>query len=137
MEDDTKFQEVENTYQAGYYEEGDPDDPWSGGYYAPFGNIKTRVTGHLAGRVLERVGVSDAAAVVEIVEAHWDSGFCSTCSSPEQDFHVLVNGEEAYKTPSYEARGEALTWLTTYNHFNNWLNGADRDADPYEEDEDE
>lgn len=128
---DTQYTQVSNDYQEGYHVEGYDDDPWSGGWSAGYGDIVTLVEGDLANRVLARVGKSEGR--VEIVEHHWDSGYCITCSYEETDFLVRVDGEEVYRTRDYMldtiVKGEYIepqaTSLTSFGVFNEWLNGTD------------
>lgn len=124
----TDYLEISNNYYPGYFEEGYDDDPYSSGTIAGTGDITTLVDGDLAERVLARTGeIGD----VTITEHHWDMGYCVTCSSEVIDFLVSVDGEEVYRTPSWDGpytNGDSPVgpeWLNTYAEFNAWLNGEE------------
>jgi hypothetical protein len=117
---------VDDTYSPGWYEEGDPEDPYSSGMIAGTGRITSIVEGDLADRVRAR---SDKSGEVAIIEDHWDIGYCVTCSHEEVDFEVQVAGEKVFRTEFADSGGEirgALA-ITGYAQFNAWLEAA-RDA---------
>jgi len=123
---DTSYVEVSNDYQPGYYDEGYDDDPWSSGTIAGYGDIKTEVIGELADRVRARAHAE--GGTVYIVEHHWDSGYCVTCSSEEIDFRVFIDDTLVYSSQFYgygsdEQGPEALNNIA---EFNAWLNGGDK-----------
>lgn len=116
-ETETELSLVDSDYTEGYYEEGYDDDPWSSGYLAGYGDITTLVEGDLADRVRKRSGL---VGDVLIVEHHWDSGYCVTCSYEEIDFLVKVGETQVYTADKYDV--DSPMSLVGFAGFNEWLN---------------
>lgn len=126
---ETNYEDISNSYHPGYYVEGDPDDPWGSGTIAGTGDIVTRVTGDLAGRILTRV--ASASGEVTITEKHWDIGYCVTCSDEQIDFEVAVDGDVVYSTKYYSGGGRILgpQEVNNIGMFQNWLEGQEIDSE--------
>lgn len=109
------------------------------GYYSrpeTYGDLVTEATGALRKMVLDKIqyaGDYDQARVT-ITEENWNSGYCETCSCPETDFHLQVDGTTVFSTR--EGNGYRLRYSvdqTTFAVLQAWLEGKADD----EEDEDD
>lgn len=123
---ETNYVEVSNDYSPGYYVDGYDDDPWSSGTIAGYGDIKTEVIGDLADRVRARAHVDGGK--VYIIEAHWDDGYCVTCSYERVAFDVLVDDQVVYTTRDnwVDPEPESAREVSTLSEFNAWLNGGEQ-----------
>lgn len=119
MSDEIK--RIANSYQEGVYIEGDPEDPYSSGWIAGTGDIVSEATGSLREMALARAGREDGT--VTIVEKHWDSGYCVTCSFEEVTFEIQINGETVWGTPEYNLPGDS----TPFGALQAWLTGVEDD----------
>lgn len=87
----------------------------------------------LTRRILDRLGRESGH--VQVIEREWDfGGGCTTCSSPESGFQVLVDGDQVWPSAEYldrfggvvfaDSDGHATSSkLTVYGQFDNWLQG--------------
>ena len=65
--------------------------------------------------VAEKVGIIDETDIIQVGTEHVTTGYCETCWDEWDDFVILVNGEEIYRSYFY-ASGNAIAglqrWLT-------------------------
>lgn len=88
------------------------------------GKIVTELTGEFRRKALAKAGVEDGGDVsITITEDYWNSGYCETCSYPELDFQIHVNGEEIYNTrANYRAEKSSV-----FSALNWWLNNEQKE----------
>ena len=100
------------------------------GYLETSGDLVTEATGELRRLVLAKVDNIDPGAAVKIIEEHWNSGFCETCSSPETDFKIEVDGETVFDTQGdgWRAKYEANPY-TTFSVLQWWLTNETEEED--------
>lgn len=64
--------------------------------------------------VAEKVGLINESDIIQVGTEHMTTGYCETCWGEWDDFVILVNGEEVYRSSFYD--GDALVelqeWLT-------------------------
>jgi hypothetical protein len=101
------------------------------GYYEPeetTGDLVTEATGELRRMVLVRAGLDpESESKVTITEENWNSGYCETCSNPETDFRIAIDGGVVFDTQGdYRARYEANPY-TTFGVLQWWLTNKDEE----------
>lgn len=65
--------------------------------------------------VVEKVGLINESDIIQVGTEHVTTGYCETCWDEWDDFVILVNGEEIYRS-SFFSSGSAIAdlqrWLT-------------------------
>ena len=110
------------------YEAYTDEDGYSYGHETS-GDLVTQATGTLRDMVLAKVGNTNPEAEVTIIEHNWNSGYCETCSYPETDFKITVDGAVVFDTQSgdgnyWRAKYEANPY-TTFGVLQWWLTCGD------------